>query len=72
LDYVKITLFPQVESLKTEYFGSHPDDPIILHRKELLNAKHPFEALRDTKIRVRFDTQILHYLKTWDYVVISV
>jgi len=49
LDYVREILNPQIESLKTKYFGSHPDDPIILHRKEVLNAKYPFEALRDKK-----------------------
>ena len=35
LDYVKRTLFTQMESLKSRYFGSHPDEPIVLHRKEL-------------------------------------
>lgn len=45
LDYVSKTLFPEIESLKSKYFDSHPDDPIILHRKEIVNAKYPFEAL---------------------------
>ena len=35
LDYVKNVLNPEIESLKTIFFGSHPDEPIILHRKKL-------------------------------------
>ena len=34
LDYVRDILFPEMERLKEKHFGSHPDDPIILHRKE--------------------------------------
>ena len=42
LDYVKRTLQPAIENLKEKYFGTHPDEPIILHRKELVNKKYPF------------------------------
>lgn len=72
LDYVREILNPQIESLKTKYFGSHPDDPIILHRKEVLNAKYPFEALRDEKIRKQFDVELLDLLRTWDYTLVTV
>lgn len=72
LDYVSNTLFDQIESLKSKYFGSHPDDPIILHRKEIVNAKYPFEVLRDNKIRKQFDTELLDFLKTWEYTVVTV
>lgn len=72
LDYVSSTLYGQIESLKSKYFGSHPDDPIILHRKEIVNAKYPFEALRDEKIRKRFDAELLDFLKTWEYTVVTV
>jgi len=72
LDYVREVLNPQIESLKTKYFGSHPDDPIILHRKEVLNAKYPFEALRDKKLRKQFDVELLDLLRTWEYTVVTV
>jgi hypothetical protein len=49
LDYVTNTLYKQIEFLKSEYFSSHPDDPIILHRKEIVNAKFPFEVLKNKK-----------------------
>jgi hypothetical protein len=61
-----------MERLKSKYFDPHPDNPIIFHRKEILNAKHPFEALRDAKTRSKFDKDLLGYLKDWEYMVISV
>lgn len=72
LEYVSETLFPEIESLKSQYFNSHPDDPIILHRKELVNAKFPFRALKDEKIKLQFDGDFLACLKRWDYTVVTV
>jgi len=72
LEYVGSTLFGQMESLKSKYFASHPDDPIILHRKEIVNAKYPFEALKDDKTRQQFDAELLDLLKTWEYAVVTV
>lgn len=31
LNYVNPVLYPQPEKLKSDYFGSRPDEPIILH-----------------------------------------
>lgn len=72
LDYVKNTLFPQMEELKSIYFGSHPDEPIILHRKELVNAKFPFECLKDQQIRNKFDNNLLKLMLSWEYTVVTV
>ena len=72
LNYVKEVLFKELEELKSHYFDSHPDDPIILHRKELVYKKYPFHKLKDNKISKAFDTEILSKLLHWDYTVISV
>ena len=72
LSYVESVVFPQLEELKRRYFGGHPDDPIILHRKELLNAKPPFEALRDSVTRKTFDGELTTLLRQWDYLVLTV
>ncbi len=63
---------PQMEALKARYFRHHPDDPIVFHRKEMLNAKPPFEALRDPSLRERFDQDLLQCMESWDYTVVSV
>ena len=72
LGYVKTVVNPELEALKERFFQSHPDEPVILHRKELLKAKHPFERLRDNKVRTNFDNELLVLLSKWDYTVLTV
>ncbi|WP_305046834.1 DUF3800 domain-containing protein [Geoalkalibacter sp.] len=72
LSQVETNIFPQLEALKTKYFRSHPDEPVILHRKEMVNHKHPFEALREPQTKRAFDGDLLALLQAWDYVVLSV
>lgn len=72
LEYVADKVQPQLETLKTEYFGSHPDEPIILHRKELVNKKPPFHALLDPELEQKFNEQFIALLKSWDFHVIGV
>ncbi len=35
LSHVQNLVYPQMEALKAKYFLSHPDDPVIFHRKEM-------------------------------------
>ncbi len=72
LDYVMNVLSPELESLKFRYFGSHPDDPIILHRKELLYSKPPFSVLKDLILKEQFNIELLQKLTEWDYTVNAV
>ncbi len=72
LDYIRDTIHPRLEKLKSKYFDSHPDEPRVLHRKKLLNAKYPFKALSNRRKRISFDSEILGLLRDWNYVVISV
>lgn len=72
LGHVESVVHPKMEALKSAYFGSHPDDPIILHRKELLNCRGPFVSLRDAAVRAAFDGELLELISAWDYTVISV
>jgi hypothetical protein len=72
LGYVDGVVHPELESLKRKYFHSHPDDPVVFHRKEMLNGKPPFEALNNPDIRQAFDGELLQKLEDWDYRVITV
>lgn len=72
LDYVKQTVNPEMENLKKKYFDSHPDEPVIFHRKEILNASPPFTKLNDKNIRRNFDEELLYLLNIWNYIVITV
>ncbi len=48
-----------LERLKRSVFGHHPDEPVILHRKDIIKKKGPFVKLRDAKIRESFDDGLL-------------
>mgnify|MGYP005849613001 CR=1 FL=1 len=72
LGLVEGVIFPELESLKRRYFASHPDDPVVFHRKELVNRKHPFESLRDPALEASFNRDLLTLLRRLDYVVVTV
>jgi len=72
LSHVKSLLHPQMEALKAKYFDYHPDEPIVFHRKKLLNAMSPFQNLKDPDVRRKFDSDLLNLFRSWEYVVITV
>lgn len=71
LDYVRDVFQPELEALKCKYFHSHPDDPLILHRKELVNKKPPFSCLQDPTIEENFNNELLELIANWQYTVIT-
>ncbi len=71
-DYVRRRIHPELEDIKTRYFDSHPDEPVVLHRKELVNGLWPFQALKDADTRAAFDDALLGLIDGWDYRVITV
>lgn len=72
LDDVESDLFPRFEALKRRYFDSHPDDPVILHRKELVNKQGPFSPLRDPGLERAFNRELLGLLEEVDFTVFVV
>lgn len=73
LDHVKDIIHPEIEQLKTKYFSRHhPDTPLFLHRKELINAKYPFDELKDPEKKTAFDADLLSHLSNWRYRVFTV
>jgi len=72
LDYVKNVVSPKTEKLKTKYFNYHPDEPLILHRKELVNKKYPFNSLNDPLLEQEFNQEFLNLITELNYVIISV
>lgn len=72
LEYVRALVAPRLEDLKWRHFGSHPDNPVILHRHELVNRKPPFEVLRDSGRSAAFDAELLKLLDEIDYLVVTV
>ena len=70
-DYVRRRIHPELEAIKVRYFDSHPDEPVVLHRREMVNGRWPFQALADVETRVAFDNELLGLLNGWEYRVIT-
>lgn len=70
-EHVASDLNPKLEDLKARYFGSHPDDPVILHRKDLVNKRGSFTSIRDPAVCAAFDAELLALLRDIDYTVIT-
>ena len=47
IDYYRTTFCPAFEELKSRHFGSDPDDPVVLHREDMVARRGPFGILRD-------------------------
>jgi len=72
LEHVRHVINSQMGGLKQAYFGTPPDEPVILHRKEMTNRKPPFESLHDPAVALRFDNDLLILLEDWEHTVITV
>lgn len=72
LKYVHEVLFPRLEDLKSRYFDSHPDEPVILHRRELVARKHPFQALRNPERAAEFDGELFALIRDLDYRLLTI
>ncbi len=72
LDYVKNVLTPDIERLKNKYFESHPDEPVILHRKEMVNRKASFKSLNKVEVESAFNEEFLALLEKWKFKTITV
>jgi len=56
-DYAKFA--EGLESFKREFFGARPDDPVILHRSDIINRKRAFGRLCDSDLRAKFDAALI-------------
>lgn len=67
LEYIRAYAFPQMEAIKEKYFASHPDDPVIFHRKEMSRRSGSFWPLRNPEIEEKFNRELLDYLTITEY-----
>lgn len=71
-EYYRDAFHQQFEDFKQKHFPHNPDEPVILHRKELIGHHGPFWRLRDADKEKAFNEDFLKLLKEKDYLVISV
>lgn len=65
-------LEPALNVLKSTIFDHDPDSPVVLHRKEIMGGKGPYQILRqDASVASAFDTAILDIFTNTPYFVIT-
>ncbi|MCX6121205.1 MAG: DUF3800 domain-containing protein [Ignavibacteriales bacterium] len=72
LEYAASVAVPELEKIKKTYFSYHPDEPVVFHRKELVNKAPPFEALRNKETEKQFNEQLLAFFNTLEFVTLTV
>lgn len=61
-----------LEELKRIHFNSDPDDPVILHRRDIIHKVGPFHVLQDPEKEQAFNSDLLDFLKNLDCILIIV
>lgn len=63
---------PDMEKLKQKHFPHNPDEPVILHREDIINRSRQFWRLRDADKEQAFNTDLLQFIEAQDYRIITV
>lgn len=69
-DYIKF--HEALESFKEHHLHHHPDNPVILHREDMINARKAFKILQDEKKRAEFDADLLDIIQSAEFRVVAV
>lgn len=67
-----LTFHADLEALKTRHFPHHPDNPVILHREEIINARKAFKNLQDPEVRKRFDSDLIETIRRAEFRIVAV
>jgi hypothetical protein len=70
-DYASQILAPAIDDLSSRFFGGHRDEPVILHRREMVRKTGKFACLRDPELCQSFDEDFLELLRNLEYTVIT-
>jgi len=71
-EYYRTTFQPGMERLKQKHFPHNPDEPVILHREDIINRRGLFWRLRDVEREQAFNEDLLQFIEEQDYRVITV
>jgi hypothetical protein len=69
-DYLKF--HEALEALKSRLLPHHPDDPVILHREDMLNGRKAFKVLRDPALRAEWDAGLLELIAAAEFRIVAV
>lgn len=63
---------PRLDNLKARYFLQRdPDEPVILHREDIVNKRGPFRVLLDRAVEAEFNRDLLLLISEGEFKVIG-
>lgn len=69
-DYIQF--HEELENFKKRHFHHHPDNPVILHREDIINKRRMFKFLQDEQKRSAFDAELLDVIQSANFRVVVV
>lgn len=73
LSYVNSVLIPEMDTIKRRHFySSDPDEPVILHRNDIINRRGAFHVLQNETIRKAFDDDLIEFFARQQFKIIAV
>ena len=61
-----------LEALKQKHIPHNPDDPVILHREDIVNRRGPFWRLRTEEVASAFDSDLLALIEDAQFKLVAV
>ena len=61
-----------LEAFKQKHIPHNPDDPVILHREDIVNRRGQFWRLRDPEAAERFDSDLLSLIRDSNFMLVGV
>lgn len=71
-DYYRNVFQPSFEEFKRKHFKYDADEPIILHRNEIINKKGIFKVLQDSQRKQTFNDDLLRLFSSSSFTIICV
>jgi hypothetical protein len=63
--------YPTLNQLKQDHIPHDPDNPVILHRRDIMDRTGPFKVLQDPAKRERFNDAIIEFAGKQRYTMIA-
>ena len=67
-----LPFYEALEDLKSRHLPHHPDNPVVLHREDIINARRAFKNLLDGEKRQQWDSDLLKVIDEADFTVMAV
>jgi hypothetical protein len=61
-----------LETFKRLVLPHHPDEPLVLHREDIVNQRGPFGRLQDSGLHQRFDEALLLMVQQAEFRIVAV